>query len=105
MLIGGGPNSHTMQAGSSVDDATLSKVEKKTLPEHFAAPSSTVYVSPSDVYSIPKAQPRKSKSFARKEETQILTSTPVREKYALLKKQKEAKNLAKVKKVTKPLFL
>ena len=104
MLIGGEPNSHTMQAGSSVDDATLSKAEKTTLPEHFAAQSSTVYVSPNDVYSIPKAQTRKSKSSARKGKTQILTSTPVREKYALLKKQKEAKNLAKVKKVTKPLF-
>ena len=99
MLIGNGPNTHTTQAGSSLDDA-----EKTTSPEHFAAPSSTVYVSPSDVYSIPKAQPRKSKSFARKGKTQILTSTPVREKHALLKKQKEVKNLAKVKKGTKPLF-
>ena len=55
MLIGSGPNTHTMQAGSLVDDATLTRVEKTTSPEHFAAPSSTVYVSPSDVYSIPKA--------------------------------------------------
>ena len=98
MLIGNGPNTHTMQAGSSVDDAILNRAEKTTSTEHFAAPSSTVYVSPSDVYSIPKAQPRKSKSSARKGKTQILTSTPVKEKCALLKKQKE------VKKVTKPLF-
>ena len=84
------------KASSSVDDATLTRAEKTTSPEHFAAPSSTVYVSPSDVHSIPKAQPRKSKSSARKGKTQILTSTPVREKYALLKKQKEVKNLAKV---------
>ena len=88
MLIGGGLNSHTMQAGSSVDDATLSRAEKTTSPEHFAAPSSTVYVSPSGVYSIPKAQPRISESSARKGKKQILTSTQVREKYALLKKQK-----------------
>ena len=105
MLIGNGPITHTMQAGSSVDDATLTRAEKTTSPEHFAAPSSIVYVSPSDVYSIPKAQPRKSKSSARKGKTQILTSTPVREKYALLKKQKEVKNLAKVKKSPNRFFV
>ena len=80
--------------------------QKKTIsPEHFAAASSTVYVSPSDVYSIRKARLRKSKIFARKGKTQILTSTPVREKYALLKKQKEAKNLAKVKKSPSRFFV
>ena len=57
-LTGGTPNSHTTQAGSSVDNATSSTVEKTTSPEHFAAPSSTVYVSPSDAYSVPKAKPR-----------------------------------------------
>ena len=91
MLLGNGPNTHIMQAGSLVDDTTLTRAEKTTSPEHLAAPSSTVYASPSDVYSIPKAQPCKSKNSARKGKTQILTSTTVREKYALLKKQKVAK--------------
>ena len=104
MLTDGGPNSHTTQAGSSVDHATSSRAKKTTLAEHFAALSSTVYVSPSDVYSIPKAQPRKFKSSARKGKTQILTSTPVREKYVLLKKQKEAKNFSNVKKSYQTAF-
>ena len=79
-LTGGGPNSHTMQAGSSVDDATPSRAEVTTSPEHFAASSLTLYVSPSDVYSILKARLRKSKSSARKGKTQIQTSIPVRVK-------------------------
>ena len=83
---------------------TSSRAEKTTSPEHFAAPSSTVYVSPNDVCSIPKARPRKSNRSVRKGKIQILTSTSVQEKYAFLKEQKEAKNLAKVKKVIKPLF-
>ena len=87
-FTGGRPNSHTMRAVSSVEDATSSRAEITTSPKHFAAPSSIVYVYPCDVYSITKALPGKSKSSARKGKTQILTSIPVREKYALLKKQK-----------------
>ena len=56
------------------------------------------YVSPRDVYSIPKAQPRKSKGSSRKGKTQILTATPVREKLLCCKNKGRQKGCPKRRK-------
>ena len=92
------------RASDSSHDEETQRTETSTTIEDLAPSTSHVYVSPRDVYSIPKAQPRKSKGSSRKGKTQILTATPVREKFALLQKQREAKKLPKTKKVKKNLF-
>ena len=103
MLIGGGPNSHTMQAGSSVGDATLSRAEKTPSPEQFAAPSSTVYVSPSYLYSIPKAQPCKFMSSARKGKTNSNLHSSKR-KICFVEKAKRSKKFGQSKKSHQTTF-
>ena len=92
------------RTSDSSHDEKTQKTETSTTIEDLAPSTSHAYVSPRDVYSIPKAQPLKSKDSSRKGKTQILSVTPVREKIALLRKQREAKKLLKTKKVKKNFF-
>ena len=92
------------RASDSSHDEETQRTEMSITIKDLAPSTSQAYVSSRDVYSIPKAQPSKSKGSSRKGKTQILTATPVREKIALSQKQREAKRLPKTKKVKKNLF-
>ena len=98
-------NTPTPQTCTLASDDVASVVEVSTSPENLASSTSNpTYVSPSAIYGIPKAPPRKSKGPSRRKRTEILTSTPVRQRIALQKQQKEAKQKGGVKKVNKNLF-
>ena len=59
-----------------------------------------LYVSPSEIYPFPKAQPRKAKGGRKKNATRILTDTPIRDGVALEtgKKDRVIKSSKKVSK-------
>ena len=81
----------------SSHDEELQRTERSTTIGDLAPSTSHAYVSPRDVYSIPKTEPRKSKGSS-KGKTQICTATSVREKIALLQKQRKAKSCPRRKK-------
>ena len=64
------------RASDSSHDEETQRTETSTTIEDLAPSTSHAYVSPRDVYSIPKAQPRKSKGASRKGKTLILLATP-----------------------------
>ena len=77
-------NTPTPQTCTLASDDVASVVEVSTSPENLApSTSNPTYVSPSAIYAIPKAPPRKSKGPSRRKRTEILTSTPVRQRIAL----------------------
>lgn len=65
--------------------------------------ASLPYVSPSAIYPLPKAQPRKTKGGRKKRATKILTDTPVRDEVAA-EKEKKGRPAKANKEVMKNLF-
>ena len=57
--------------------------------DQVVGPPEMVYVSPGEIHSVPKAGPRKTKRSRKKGNTNILTSTPVRNEIALEKKKRK----------------
>ena len=57
--------------------------------DQVVGPPEMGYVSPGEIHSVPKAGPRKTKRSRKKGNTNILTSTPVRNEIALEKKKEK----------------
>ena len=57
--------------------------------DQVVGPPEMGYVSPGEIHSVPKAGPRKTKRSRKKGNTNILTSTPVRNEIALEKKKRK----------------
>ena len=70
--------------------------------DQVVGPPETVYVSPGEIHSVPKAGPRKTKRSRKKGNIKILTSTTVRNDIALETKKKKRK--LSVPNVKKTLF-
>ena len=81
------PSTSTITTSTNSEIQIIS--ETRTSSHGLTASASIVYVSPSEVYTFPKAKPRKVNQ--KKGKTLILTLTPARKEMALLKEQKENK--------------
>ncbi|CAM1295476.1 Uncharacterised protein r2_g465 [Pycnogonum litorale] len=68
-----------------------------TAPARHSADSGK-YVSPDEIYVLPKAQERKTKRRSRKGKTKVLTATPVRNELAAQKEQRMQKKNLKTRK-------